>query len=292
MLSAAWPAPAKLNLFLHITGRRADGYHLLQTAFQFIDWRDSLDFKIHRRGEVRRASVLRDVPPERDLVVRAARGLKQHTGCAQGADIFVHKRIPPGGGLGGGSSDAATTLVALNHLWGTGCGLDELMRLGLELGADVPVFVRGRSAWAEGIGEKMTPLEPEEAVYLVIHPGCAVATAGVFGAADLTRNTPAITIRDFLAGGGKNDCEAVVRRHYSEVARALDWLGGFAPASLTGTGACVFAPFADRQIAARVKAQVPAGWQARIVQGLNRSPLLDRLARETRPGLRGRTRQA
>ena len=292
MLSASWPAPAKLNLFLHITGRRADGYHLLQTAFQFINWQDSLDFKIHRRGDIRRASVLRDVPPEQDLVVRAARGLKQHTGSGQGADIFVHKRIPPGGGLGGGSSDAATTLVALNHLWGAGCGLDELMRLGLALGADVPVFVRGRSAWAEGIGEKMTSLEPAEAVYLVIHPGSAVATAGVFEAADLTRNTPAITIRDFLAGGGKNDCEAVVRRRYGEVARALDWLGGFAPARLTGTGACVFAPFADCEAAARVKAQAPAGWQARIVRGMNRSPLLDRLAHETRPGARGRRRQA
>ena len=292
MLSASWPAPAKLNLFLHITGRRADGYHLLQTAFQFIDWRDSLDFKVYRRGEIRRASGLRAVPPERDLAVRAARRLKQHTGSGQGADIFVHKRIPSGGGLGGGSSDAATTRVALNHLWGTGCDMAELMRLGLELGADVPVFVRGRSAWAEGIGEKMTPLEPEEAVYLVIHPGAAVATAGVFGAADLTRDTPAITIRDFLAGGGRNDCEAVVRRRHGKVARALDWLGGFAPASLTGTGACVFAPFADRQIAARVKAQAPAGWQARIVRGMNRSPLLDRLAHETRPGARGRTRQA
>ena len=224
--------------------------------------------------------------------MRAARGLKQHTGSGQGADIFVHKRIPPGGGLGGGSSDAATTLVALNHLWGTGCGMDELMRLGLELGADVPVFVRGHSAWAEGIGEKMTSLEPEEAVYLVIHPGSAVSTGGIFGAADLTRDTPAITIRDFLAGGGRNDCEAVVRRRYGEIAKALDWLGRYAPARLTGTGACVFAPFTDREAAARVKAQAPAGWQARIVRGMNRSPLLYRLAHESRPGAQGRTRQA
>ncbi len=284
MLSTAWPAPAKLNLFLHITGRRDDGYHLLQTAFQFIDWQDSLDFKIHARAGITRASALKDVAPEQDLVVRAARRLKQHTGCGQGADIFVRKRIPLGGGLGGGSSDAATTLVALNHLWGTGCGTDELARLGLELGADVPVFVRARSAWAEGIGEKMTRLEPREAVYLVIHPGCSVATAAVFKAADLTRNTPAITIRDFLESGGVNDCEAVVRRLYGEVAKALDWLRGFAPARLTGAGACLFAAFANRRAAAAVKARAPARWQARIVQGMNRSPLLDRLSDEARRG--------
>lgn len=295
MLSTAWPAPAKLNLFLHITGRRHDGYHLLQTAFQFIDWRDQLDFKVHRRDEVRRGSVLVGVAPEQDLAVRAALKLKQYTGCGQGADIFVHKNIPPGGGLGGGSSDAATTLVALNHLWQTGCGPDELMRLGLELGADVPVFVQGRSAWAEGVGEKMTPLEPAEAVYLVIHPGCGVSTAGIFAADDLTRNTPAITIRDFLEGRGKNDCEAVVKRRYGEIRRALDWLGRYAPARLTGTGACLFAPFASQQAAAAVKAQAPAGWQARIVRGMNRSPLLDRLWHEARPGrprgARDRTRQ-
>lgn len=280
MLSSAWPAPAKLNLFLHITGRRADGYHLLQTVFQFIQLQDEIDFTILDANTVTRSSAMPDVDVEDDLVVRAARKLKEKTSCKLGVDINVNKRIPEGGGLGGGSSDAATTLVALNELWKTGLSTEELASIGLSLGADVPVFIHAYAAWAEGVGEDFTLIEPEEPWYLVIHPGCNVATAEVFNASDLTRNTPAITIRDFLERGGINDCESVVRNHYKEVANALDWLGKFAPTKLTGTGACLFAPFSDEQEAIAVQQQLPDNWQGYVVKGLNQSPLLERLAAE------------
>ena len=280
MLSTKWPAPAKLNLFLHITGRRPDGYHLLQTVFQFIELVDEIDFRILDSDSVTRSSTLADVAAEDDLVVRAARRLKQHTGCMLGADISVNKIIPSGGGLGGGSSNAATTLVALNELWQCGLSSDELAAIGLSLGADVPIFVHGYAAWAEGVGEELTPIEPEECHYLLVHPGCSVATASVFNAEDLTRNTPPITIRDFLDRGGRNDCESVVKKHYKEVANALEWLGQFAPAKLTGTGACIFAPFSDSHAAAQVKEQLPAMWQGHVVKGMNKSPLLKRLAAE------------
>ncbi len=280
MLSSSWPAPAKLNLFLHITGQRADGYHLLQTVFQFIELQDEIDFKVLETGDVKRSSILTGVDAEDDLVVRAARKLKEKTGCQLGVDINVTKCIPEGGGLGGGSSDAATTLVALNELWQTGLSTEELADIGLTLGADVPIFIHAHSAWAEGVGEDITPIEPVESWYLVIHPGCSVATAEVFNAPDLTRNTPAITIRDFLEGGGVNDCESVVRNHYNEVAKALDWLGEFAPTKLTGTGACLFAPFKNEQETTTVKEQLPNNWQGYVVKGMNRSPLLERLAAE------------
>ncbi len=280
MLSSSWPAPAKLNLFLHITGRRADGYHLLQTVFQFIQLQDEIDFTILESDTVQRSSIMPGVDAEDDLVVRAARKLKEETGCKLGIDINVKKRIPEGGGLGGGSSDAATTLVALNELWKTGLSTEELASIGLSLGADVPVFIYAHAAWAEGVGENFTPIEPEESWYLVIHPGCSVATKTVFNAADLTRNTPAITIRDFLEGGGINDCESVVRKHYKEVAKALDWLGEFAPTKLTGTGACLFAPFSNEQAAIAVKEKLPDVWQGYVVKGMNKSPLLERLTSE------------
>ena len=280
MLSKAWPAPAKLNLFLHIIGRRPDGYHLLQTVFQFIDLIDEIDFTILDDDIVRRSSAMAGVAEEDDLVVRAARKLKEHTGCKKGVEINVAKVIPAGGGLGGGSSDAATTLVALNELWETGLGQDELASIGLSLGADVPIFVHGYASWAEGVGENLAPIEPDESVYLLICPNCSVTTATVFNAPDLTRNTPAITIRDFLERGGKNDCEPVVRKHYREVAEALDWLDQFAPARLTGTGACLFAAFPDEQATIAVKDKLPASWQGYVVKGLNRSPLLKRLADE------------
>ena len=280
MLSAAWPAPAKLNLFLHITGRRDDGYHLLQTVFQFIQLQDVIDFTILDEDDVLRSSEMPGVDAEDDLVVKAARKLKEKSGCQLGVDINVKKNIPEGGGLGGGSSDAATTLVALNELWKTGLSAEELAEIGLSLGADVPIFVHSYAAWAEGVGENLTPIEPEESWYLVIHPGCSVATQTIFNAEDLTRNTPAITIRDFLEGGGRNDCEKVVRNHYEEVAKALDWLGEFAPVKLTGTGACLFAPFQDEAKALAVKAQMPDGWQGYVVKGMNKSPLLERLAAE------------
>jgi 4-diphosphocytidyl-2-C-methyl-D-erythritol kinase len=280
MLSSAWPAPAKLNLFLHITGRREDGYHLLQTVFQFIQLEDQIDFTILESDTVQRSSIMPGVDIEDDLVVRAARKLKEKTGCQLGVDINVKKRIPEGGGLGGGSSDAATTLVALNELWQCDLSTEELVSMGLSLGADVPIFIHSHAAWAEGVGEDITSIEPDEPWYLVIHPGCSVATEKVFNASDLTRNTPTITIRDFLERGGVNDCESVVRQHYSEVAKALDWLAEFAPVKLTGTGACLFAPFSDEQTAIAVKEQLPDMWQGYVVKGMNKSPLLERLMAE------------
>jgi 4-diphosphocytidyl-2-C-methyl-D-erythritol kinase len=277
-----WPAPAKLNLFLHVVGRRADGMHLLQTVFQFLQLSDELYFKLREDGHTRHLNPLPGVAAESDLTIRAARLLQTHTGTTRGVDIRIDKRLPMGGGLGGGSSDCATTMVALNHLWGLGLTVDELAELGLALGADVPVFVRGRAAWAEGVGEQLTPLELEEPWFVVIHPGCEVATGRVFGAPDLTRSTAPMTIRAFLTGNDParachNDCEPVVRRLFAPVAEALDWLGQHAPAHLTGTGACVFARFDSRAEAEAVLAAVPRGWQGYLARGLNRSPLLDRL---------------
>jgi 4-diphosphocytidyl-2-C-methyl-D-erythritol kinase len=280
MLSSAWPAPAKLNLFLHITGRRPDGYHLLQTVFQFIQLEDEINFIILESDTVQRSSVMSGVDAEDDLVVRAARMLKEKTGCQFGVDINVKKRIPEGGGLGGGSSDAATTLVALNELWGCSLSTKELAGMGLSLGADIPVFIHAHAAWAEGVGEDIMPIELDEPWYLVIHPGCSVATEAIFNAHDLTRNTSTITIRDFLERGGVNDCEFVVRNHYKEVAEALDWLAEFAPAKLTGTGACLFASFSGEQEAIAVNEQLPDNWQGYVVKGMNKSPLLERLAAE------------
>jgi 4-diphosphocytidyl-2-C-methyl-D-erythritol kinase len=275
--SRSWPAPAKLNLFLRIVGRRADGYHLLQTAFQFIDLVDDIRFSDRPDGLIERVAGPVDIPLEQDLVVRAARLLVQHTGCTRGVSIAVEKRIPVQAGLGGGSSDAATVLVGLNERWGLRLSVDELATLGLSLGADVPVFVRGHAAWGEGVGEKLTPIELPEVVYLVIRPDVAVRTADVFQAAELTRNSPLTTIRGFLEGGGQNDCTPVVRSRYPQVAEALDWLQEFGEARLTGTGSCVFASFPDEGAAQRVLARVPGRWRGFVVRGRNRSPLLDRL---------------
>jgi len=274
-----WPAPAKLNRFLHIVGRRADGYHLLQTLFQFVDYGDLLHFVPRADGEVRLAQPLPGVAEGQDLTVRAAQLLRQTVGGAlPGVTIHVDKRLPMGGGLGGGSSDAATTLVALDRLWGLALGEERLAELGLSLGADVPVFVRGRAAWAEGIGELLTPVELPEPWFLVVIPAVAVATAELFRDPELTRNCPPIKIRDFLAGVGGNVFEAVVRRRYPAVGDALDWLGSFGPARMTGTGACVFAPFATEGAARELLKQLPVGWRGFVAHGLNRSPLLDRLA--------------
>jgi 4-diphosphocytidyl-2-C-methyl-D-erythritol kinase len=274
---STWPAPAKLNLFLHIVGRRADGYHLLQTAFQFIDLCDDITIEERPAGVIERIAGPPGIPAEQDLAVRAARLLADYTGAARGAAIGVDKRIPVQGGLGGGSSDAATVLVALNVLWGLDLPTDELARLGLRLGADVPVFVHGRAAWAEGVGDELTPQDFPEAVYLVVRPDVAVSTAEVFQAAELTRNSPLTTIRAFLAGGGRNDCTPVVRQRYRQVSEALDWLGGFSVARLTGTGSCIFAGFADRAQAERVRGLLPPRWQGFVVRSSNRSPLLKRL---------------
>ncbi len=284
-LGLTWPAPAKLNLFLHVLGRRPDGYHRLQTLFQFVDLCDELEIVPRDDGRLVRKAGPAEVPASEDLALRAAEALRSAAAeraegaDALGADISLHKRIPLQAGLGGGSSDAATTLVALNRLWGLGFAPEDLARLGLRLGADVPVFVLGRAAWGEGAGEELQPVDPPEPVYVVVRPDCRVSTAEIFQAPELTRNSAAITIRDFFQSGGRNDCEPVVRARYRPVAEALDWLRRFAPARLTGTGACVFAPMADERQAQAVVAELPARWQGFVVRGHNRSPLLDRLAR-------------
>ncbi len=271
--SGPWPAPAKLNLCLHITARRADGYHLLQTVFQFINQSDTLYFLPRADGLIRRVGGALGVTESADLVVRAARLLQQESACAQGVDIYLHKRLPMGGGLGGGSSDAATTLRVLDRLWGLDLGVERLAGLGLALGADVPVFVRGHAAWAEGVGEQLSPLDLPEPWFLVLTPPVTVSTAEVFSDEELTRNTPQTTISDFLSAGGHNDCEAVVRRRYPQVGEALDWLGGHAPARLTGTGGCVFAAFDDESAANAVLRQAPGQWQGFVARACNVSPL-------------------
>ena len=268
-----WPAPAKLNLFLHVTGRRADGYHELQTLFQLIDLCDTVAVSVRDDGVIDRPEGPAEVPPESDLVVRAARALQAAAGTRLGASLRVRKRIPMGGGLGGGSSDAATTLLALDALWGCRLGVDALARLGLPLGADVPVFVRGFSAWAEGVGERLTPVELPQRWYVVIHPGVAVSTREVFQSAELTRNSPLITIRAFFEAGGRNDCEPAVRARHPQVAAALDWLSRYAPARLTGTGSCIFASCASAEEAQRIAARVPEEWTSFVARGLDISPV-------------------
>ncbi|HSQ69430.1 MAG TPA: 4-(cytidine 5'-diphospho)-2-C-methyl-D-erythritol kinase, partial [Steroidobacteraceae bacterium] len=278
--SEAWPAPGKLNLFLHVVGRREDGYHLLQTAFQFIDLADQIRFFERPAGTIERLVDLPGVRPEQDLTLRAASALAEHCGKGAGVAIALDKRLPVQGGVGGGSSDAATVLVALNELWGCGLPRSELMELARGLGADVPVFVGGRAAWAEGTGERLTPMDFPEQTYLLLQPDAGVDTAGVFQDPELTRDSPIITISGFLQSGGRNDCEAVVRRRQPIVAQALDWLAEVATARLTGTGSCVFAAMPDEERARAVLRQLPARWRGWVVHGLNRSPLEDRKLRE------------
>jgi 4-diphosphocytidyl-2-C-methyl-D-erythritol kinase len=266
-----WPAPAKLNLFLHVVGRRADGYHLLQTAFQFLDYCDELSFEITSDGRIARASDVAGVDEGADLCLRAARLLQAQAGTARGAVISLTKRIPVGGGLGGGSSDAATTLIALNELWATGLTRAALAELGLQLGADVPVFVHGHAAWAEGVGEVLTPLDLDESWYVVLAPPVQVATREVFQDPDLTRQTPPLTIRAFRAGQGANDLEAVVRRRYPEVDRTIRWLSQYGPARMTGSGACVFVTVASRAAGEQIVERAPCG--GFVARGLNRHPL-------------------
>ncbi len=278
-MSLAWPAPAKLNLFLHVTGRRPDGYHTLQTVFQLLDFCDEVSIEPTPDGRITRPAGPEGVAPDADLAVRAARGLQAAAGCRRGAEIRIVKRIPAGGGLGGGSSDAATVLVALNSLWGLEWPPERLAAIGLGLGADVPVFVHGRSAWAEGVGERLQPVALPPAWYLVVCPDCAVSTAEIFSAPELTRDTPETTISGFLLAGGRNDCEPVVRGRYPAVAAALDWVSaraGGRPARLTGTGGCVFAAFDSAVEAQAALAGLPPRWAGFVARGLAESPLLAR----------------
>jgi len=287
-----WLAPAKINLFLRVLGRRDDGYHELQTVFQLLDFGDEVDLRVRDDGVLRRTRPVAGVAAERDLALRAARLLARASGTRLGAEIGLRKRIPMGAGLGGGSSNAATVLVALDRLWALDWGVERLAALGLELGADVPVFVRGRSAWAEGIGERLQSVTLDEAWYLVVNPGGPVSTAQVFADSALTRNSSPLKISDFLCGGttdaiprldaaaligrGGNDCEPVARALCPGIGDALDWLAARAPARMSGTGACVFALFRDQAAAYAALAELPPRWHGVVARGLRESPLLAR----------------
>lgn len=269
-----WPAPAKLNLFLHVIGRRADGFHLLQTVFRFVDYGDTLYFAARNDGRIELETPLPGVPPEQDLTLRAARSLQQASGTRQGAAIRLVKRLPLGGGLGGGSSDAATVLLALNHLWDTRLSSTELQRIGLALGADVPIFIHGHAAFAEGVGERFVDVCLPPAWYLVLVPPVAVPTAQIFKAAELRRDTPAIAAGEWRPGLGGNDLEPVACALYPEVARHLDWLRQFGPARMSGSGASVFAEFSDEASARRAHAALPAQMLGFVARGLDRNPAL------------------
>ncbi|MDI6527176.1 4-(cytidine 5'-diphospho)-2-C-methyl-D-erythritol kinase [Metapseudomonas otitidis] len=271
------PAPAKLNLMLHILGRRPDGYHELQTLFQFLDHGDELGFSLREDGEIHLRTEMPGVPHDSNLIVRAARSLQQASGTRLGADIWLDKRLPMGGGIGGGSSDAATTLLGLDHLWRTHLGEERLAELGLALGADVPVFVRGRAAFAEGVGERLQPVTLEEPWFLVAVPQVFVSTAEVFTDPELTRNSAPINLRSLLEGGSRNDCQPVVEKRYPEVRNALMWLNKFTSARLTGTGACVFGSFPNRDDADKVARQLPATLPSFVAKGSNISMLHRRL---------------
>ncbi len=272
-LPAIWPAPAKLNLFLHVLGQRQDGYHRLQTMFQFLDYGDELSFELRHDGVIARPEGAADIPADEDLVVHAARALQSASGCTRGANIRLLKRTPMGAGLGGGSSDAATTLVALNQLWCTGLDTHALAALGLKLGADVPVFVRGEASWAEGIGEILTPVTLPEPWYAVIAPDVHVATAAIFSAPQLKRDHAPISLDDYQRGAGVNDCAPVTCALYPEVAAALGWLSRAAPARMSGTGGAVFAEFPDQRAARAAIEGIPRNWRGFAARGLNVSPL-------------------
>lgn len=270
------PAPAKLNLFLHVTGRRADGYHLLQTAFQLIDYGDTLDIASRDDGRIRRCNQVAGVPEDSDLIVRAARLLQSHTGSKLGADLSLHKKLPMGGGLGGGSSDAATTLMVLNHLWQTGLERAELMRLGLQLGADVPFFLFGKNAFAEGVGELLQAIDTPERWFLVIEPGVQVPTPVIFSAKELTRDTKPIKIADFsshIKMFGKNDLQTVATALFPQVDAAIRWLSAYGEARMTGSGACVFCAFPDESSASNALQQVPDRWKSWKAKALHKHPL-------------------
>ncbi|MDF3055605.1 MAG: 4-diphosphocytidyl-2-C-methyl-D-erythritol kinase [Gammaproteobacteria bacterium] len=266
------PSPAKLNLFLHIVGRKPNGYHELQTVFQLLDYFDTLTFQIHPLPEII-CSQMVNIPLQQNLIYKAALCLQAHTGINQGAVISIQKRLPIGGGLGGGSSNAATTLLALNQLWGTALSINELAELGTTLGADVPAFVRGYSAWGEGIGEHLTAVALPEYWYLVITPPCHASTPHIFAQEELTRNTQRITMRDFLSGDTHNDLQPVACKLYPEIADAIHWLSQFSAAKMTGSGASVFASFPDEAAAQAILARLPPSYSGFVAKGVNRSPL-------------------
>lgn len=280
MSAEAWPAPAKLNLFLHIVGRRPDGYHDIQTVFQLVDLADRIFITPRHDREIRRLAGPAEIAPEQDLCLRAARRLQEASGFGRGAGIRLEKNIPIQGGLGGGSSDAATTLVALNEIWGLRLPPSVLAELGLGLGADIPFFVLGQTAWGEGTGERLTPLELPSKHYAIVFPGVGIPTAEIFQAPELTRKSAETTIRGFLKAGGRNDCEPVVTGRSPEVRRALSWLAKRGDARMTGTGSCVFAAFDHRGSALAALEGLPSGWRGFVARGLGRSPLQERLAAE------------
>ena len=270
-----YPAPAKLNLFLHVVGRRADGYHLLQSVFRFLDYGDQLSFRVRDDGVIQRAYKLPAVPEKYDLCVRAAKLLQQTADTRLGAEIVLEKKLPLGGGLGGGSSDAASTLMALNRLWKLSFPREQLQQLGLRLGADVPVFIFGQSAFAEGVGELLQPISLPPAWYVVLVPKVNVSTAEIFADPELTRNTNRIKITAFSTGQVHNDLEPVVCRKYPQVAQHMAWLKQFGAARITGSGACVFAEYATEREAREVLAQLPSQMSGFAARGLDRHPLRD-----------------
>ncbi len=267
-----WPAPAKLNLMLRIVGRREDGYHLLQTVFQFLNYGDCLGFVINDHGQISQKGA-NVIPTDKDLTIKAASLLQQSAGITKGVNILLDKRIPIGAGLGGGSSDAATTLWVLNQLWNVGLSTPQLMALALQLGADVPIFIYGQSAWAEGVGEKLTPIALEPLWFLVLVPPVFVSTKKIFSHSDLTRDSSLIKIADFLEGETTNDCQSLVCQLYPQVKQVIDWLSQYTTARLTGTGGAVFGAFKEKLDAEKVFNQRPKQWQGFIAQGYNQSPL-------------------
>lgn len=271
-------SPAKLNLFLHITGKRSDGYHNLQTLFQLLDWGDPIRIQTNQTGKITLTCPKIPLAPERNLAFKAALALRTYSGNSTlGAHIDIDKHIPDGAGLGGGSSNAASVLLVLNKLWDLNLETSTLAKMGRDLGADVPVFVHGQSAWAEGVGEDLTPVELPKTVFLVVKPPVSIATAEIFRTKELTRDTPAITIAAFFEGRYRNDCENVVFRKFQEVKAIAEWLGQFGTPRLTGTGSCVFLECQSRAQAAKIAHQVPAGSQAFVAQGVNQSPIITAL---------------
>jgi 4-diphosphocytidyl-2-C-methyl-D-erythritol kinase len=273
-----WPSPAKLNLFLYITGRRENGYHDLQTLFQFLEYGDDISICANHSGEITLSTPLLGVALTDNLIWKAATALKKETNCRYGAEISINKILPMGGGIGGGSSNAATVLVALNYLWQTNLSDNELAKIGLTLGADVPVFIHGQAAYAEGVGEQLSPVDVEEKWFLVVRPDVAISTAEIFAHPDLTRNSKKQSLETLLSTPFRNDCEKIVRLIYPEVDKQLSWLLQYAPSRLTGTGSCIFAEFSHEKEAKAVYTQLPDNLSAFISRGLNRSPLKERLA--------------